>query len=138
MLAKRNFLVTLLILVLFCLTSAGADTELQVGKAHDGTLSSGKADSFLVSLKSGDLVETNVVTHGTKLIVVIYDSSGKKARGFRFAGPGRKVAFVSDDPGGYRLEVALDRKANDGPYTITLTKIIEFANRLSSPSFAER
>ena len=138
MLAKRNFFGTFLTLVLFCLTSTAADTELQVGKAQDGALSMGKVDSYLLSLKSGDFVETNVVTHGTKLIVIIYDPSGKKARGFRFAGPGRKVAFVADDPGGYRLEVALDRKAKDGPYTITLTKIIEFANRLSPPVVAER
>ncbi len=138
MLAKRNFFVTFLILAVFCMTSAAADTELQVGKSQDGALRMGKVDSYLLSLKSGDFVETNVVTYGTKLIIIIYDPSGKQARGFRFTGPGRKVAFVADDPGGYRLEVALDRKAKDGSYTITLTKIIELANRLSPPSVAER
>ena len=123
---------------MFCLTSAAADIELQVGRAQDGALSSGKVDSYFLKLNPGDFVETNVVSHGTKLIITIYDPSGKKARGFRFTGSGRKIGFVADDPGGYRLEVALDGKAKGGPYTITLTKIVDFADRLSPPPVAER
>jgi enterochelin esterase-like enzyme len=124
MLAKGISSLALLILVPLCLTSAATETDLQLGKAEEGTLSAGKADSYVLTLRSGDLVETNVVTHGTKLLVTVYGPSGSKTRGFRFNGPGRKIDFVAEDPGRYRLEVAINGKANDGPYTITLMRII--------------
>jgi enterochelin esterase family protein len=82
-------------------------------------------------LKAGDLAETNVITHGTKLIITVYGPSGSKVRGFRFEGPGRKIQFIADDPGGYRLEVGLDPATKEGPYTITLTRIIALADRLA-------
>jgi hypothetical protein len=121
----------LFLLVSCCLGSWAADTELQAGKAHDGTLSASKTDSYSLTLKAGDLAETNVVTHGTKLIVTVYGPSGSKVRGFRFEGPGRKIQFIADDPGGYRLEVALDPSTKEGPYTVTLTRIIALADRIT-------
>jgi enterochelin esterase-like enzyme len=124
----------LFLLVSCCLGSWAADTELQAGKAHEGTLSAPKTDSYSLTLKAGDLAETNVVTHGTKLIITVYGPSGSKVRGFRFEGPGRKIQFIADDPGGYRLEVALDPSTKEGLYTLTLTRIIALADRITPVS----
>jgi len=121
----------LLLLVSCSLGSWAADTELEAGKAHDGTLTAARTDSYSLTLKAGDLAETNVVTHGSKLIISVYGPSGSKVRGFRFEGPGRKIQFIADDPGGYRLEVGLDPATKEGPYTITLTRIIALANRMA-------
>ena len=121
--AKRTSTLVFLVLVFFCLTSAATETDLQLGKAEDGTLSAGKADSYILTLKSGDYVETNVVTHGTKLLVTIYGPTGGKVRGFRFDGPGQKIGFVAEALGRYRLEVAIDVTANNGLYPITLTRV---------------
>ena len=121
----------LLLLVSCSLGSWAADTELEAGKAHDGTLTAARTDSYSLTLKAGDLAETNVVTHGSKLIISVYGPSGGKVRGFRFEGPGRKIQFIADDPGGYRLEVGLDPATKEGPYTITLTRIIALANRMA-------
>jgi len=129
MLAKRNLFIVFSILVFFSLTSTAAENELQVGKTQDGALISGKADSYLLLLKAGDFVETNVATHGTKLLITIYDPSGNKARGFRLNGPGRKIGFVADDAGQYRIEVSLDSKANDGPYSLALTRVVALSER---------
>ncbi len=133
---------SLLILVLFsfvscCSVSWAADTELQTGKTRDGALIAPHTDSYSLTLKAGDLAETNIVAHGTKLIITVYGPSGSKVRGFRFDGPGRKIQFIADDPGGYRLEVALDPTIKEGPYTITLTRIIALADRVA-PATAER
>src|SRR5580704_3855814 len=111
----------LFLLVSCSLGSRAADTELQAGKAHDGALSAPKTDSYSLTLKAGDLAETNVVTHGTKLIINVYGPSGSKVRGFQFEGPGRKIQFIGDNPGEYRLEVALDPSTKEGQYTLTLT-----------------
>ena len=138
MLAKRNLFIVFLILVFFPLISTAAENELQVGKTQDGSLSSGKSDSYLLSLKPGDFVETNVVTHGTKLIITIYDPSANKARAFRLNGPARKIGFFADDPGAYRLNVALDENAKDGPYTLTLTRVIPLTNRTDIVPDAEK
>ena len=131
MLKRFSLLTPVLLLLVSCLGSRAADTELQAGKAHDGTLSAPKTDSYSLTLKAGDLAETNVVTHGTKLVLTVYRPSGTKVRGFRFEGPGRKIQFIADDPGGYRLEVALDPSTKEGPYTLTLTRIIAFADRMA-------
>ena len=124
-------LMPVFLLLVSCLGLWAADTELQAGKAHDGTLSAPKTDSYSLTLKAGDLAETNVVTYGTKLIISVYGPSGTKVRGFRFNGPGGKIQFVADDPGGYRLEVALDATAKEGSYTIALTRIVALAARLA-------
>lgn len=121
----------------YTLTSWAADTELQEGKAQDGTLSAGKVDSYSLTLKAGDLGEISVVTHGTKLIVTVHSPSGSKARGFRFNGLDRKIQFVADDAGDYRLDVSLDPNAKEGTYAITLTGTTSLADRVSQPS-AER
>ena len=131
MLKKYSLLTPVLLFLVSCLGSWAADTELQVGKAHDGTLSAPKTESYSLTLKAGDLAETNVVTHGSKLIVTVYGPSGTKVRGFRFDGPGRKIQFIADDAGGYRLEVALDPTTKEGPYTITLTRIVALADRMT-------
>ena len=130
---KRSCFVScaLLLLLSCCLGTWAADTELQAGKAHDGTLIAPKTDSYSLTLKAGDLAETSVVTHGTKLIITVYGPSGSKVRGFRFDGPGRKIQFVADDRGGYRLEVALDATAKEGSYTIALTRIVALADRIA-------
>lgn len=120
-----------LFLFVSCSGSRAADTELQAGKAHDGALSAPKSDSYSLTLKAGDLAETNVVTHGTKLIITVYGPSGSKVRGFRFDGPGRKIQFIADDAGAYRLEVALDPTTKEGPYTITFARIVALAERMA-------
>ena len=76
--------------------------------------------------------------HGTKLKITVYDPSGEKARGFLFDGPGRTVRFIADDAGQYRVEVAIDGTANDGPYTITVTKVIALTDRLSPAPVAQK
>jgi enterochelin esterase-like enzyme len=100
--------------------------QLHVGQVQDGALKSGKSDSYALALNAGDFVETNVVTHGTRLLLTIYDPSGNKARGFGFGGPGRSIAFVAESSGKYRLEVSLGPGATDGPYTFTLTRIVSW------------
>jgi hypothetical protein len=102
-LVRNRFALLMLVLFLLfscCLGSWAADTDLPVGKTHDSSLIAPKTDSYSLTLKAGDLAETNVVTHGTKLIITVYGPSGSKVRGFRFEGPGRKVQFVADDSGG--------------------------------------
>jgi hypothetical protein len=128
---KLSLLILVLLLLVTCIGSWAADTGLEVGKAHDGALVAPKTDSYFLTLKAGDLAETNVVTHGSKLIISVYGPSGTKVRGFRFNGPGGKIQFVADDPGGYRLEVALDATAKEGSYTIALTRIVALADRLA-------
>jgi enterochelin esterase-like enzyme len=123
--------VLLLLAVSCCSVSWAADTELQAGKAHDGALTAPKTNSYSLTLRAGDLAETNVVTHGSKLIVTVYGPSGSKVRGFRLDGPGQKIQFIADDPGGYRLEVALDPTTTEGSYTITLTRIIALSDRMA-------
>jgi enterochelin esterase-like enzyme len=128
---RFSLLTPVLLLLVTCLGSWAADTELQAGKTHDGLLTAARTDSYSLILKAGDLAETNVVTHGSKLIITIYGPSRSKVRGFRFDGPGRKIQFIADDPGGYRLEVALDATIKEGSYTITLTRIIALADRIA-------
>ena len=122
-------MIVFLNLLLFSLSSAAAENELQLGKTHDGMLRGGKADSYFLLLKAGDFVETKVETHGTNLIITIYDRSGNKARGFRLNGPGRKIGFIANDAGQYRMEVSHDSKANDGPYSLTLTRVVTLTER---------
>jgi enterochelin esterase-like enzyme len=132
LLTKRAYFLTFFILLVgFSRMSWAADTELQAGKAQDGALSAARADSYSLTLTAGDLVEANVVTHGSRLIITVYGPSGSKVRGFRFDALDRKIRFIADDPGKYRLEVALDGTAKEGPYTITLTRIIALADRLT-------
>ena len=130
---KRISLLPAVLLLVCCFGSRAAETELQAGKAHDGSLVTPKTDSYSLMLKAGDLAETNVVTHGNKLIITVYGPSGEKVRGFRFDGPGRKIQFIADDSGGYRFEVALDPTIKEGSYTITLTRIVTLADRLVVP-----
>jgi len=73
---------SLLMLVLFslvncCSVSWAADTELQTGKMRDGTLIAPNTDSYSLTLKAGDLAETNIVTHGTKLIITVYGPAAR-------------------------------------------------------------
>ena len=134
MFKRVRFLTPVLFVVVTCCVGswAAADTEIQTGKARDGALSGAKTDSYTLTLRAGDLVETNVVTH-EKIIITVYGPSGSKVRGFRFDGAGRKIRFVADDPGGYRLEVALDQTIKEGSYTITLARIVALADRLTAP-----
>jgi enterochelin esterase-like enzyme len=134
---KFSFVVLVLSLVVTCPATWAADTELQVGKAHDSVLVAPKTDMYSVLLKAGDLAEANVVTQGSKFIVSVYRPSGSNVRGFRFNGVDRKIAFVADDPGDYRLEVRLDANTNKGTYTLTLTKITSLEDRVAPPT-AER
>ena len=127
-----------LVFVPFYLASAATDTELQVGKAQDGVLTSGKIDSYTLSLKPGDFVETNVVTHGTKLIITIYGPSTKKARGFRFTGQGRKIGFVADDLGGFASRSHLMERQKMGRIRLPSQKLLLSQIDPSPPPGAER
>jgi hypothetical protein len=135
-LTKSLFFSVLLILAVFLAKTTSAEEALQVGKSQDGVLSTGKPVSYLLSLKRGDFVETDVVTHETKLIITVYDASGSKVRGFRPIGPDQKIGFVADSAGTFRLEVAPDGNGAEGRYTITLTRIVALSDRVE-PASAE-
>ena len=61
--SKRILLSVFLLLVPLGPSKAATGAELrQVGKALDGALTADKADSYVLQLKAGDMVETNVVT----------------------------------------------------------------------------
>ena len=98
MIRKRLSLLTPFCFSLLRASIMGADTELHAGNTHDGTLTAPRTDFYSVSLKAGDLAETNVMTHGTKLIITVYGPSGAKVRGFRFNGVDGKVQFIGDGP----------------------------------------
>jgi len=122
----------LLILAMFWATASVADEALQMGKNQEGVVSPGKSVSYLLSLKRGDFAETDVVTHGTKLIINVYDASGNKVRGFKPIGPEQKIGFIADSVGVFRLEVALDGNTDRGPYTVKLLRIVGLSERVES------
>jgi len=128
---KRTSIIAFFILALFCLTSAASDTELAVGKAQEGSLTAGKAQSFALSLNAGDFVEINLEPHGTELVVTAYNPSGSKVRGIKLGPDAGTVKFVGERAGPYRLEVTADDKTKEAAFTITLGKIVTLATRLA-------
>jgi enterochelin esterase family protein len=111
--------------------AAAAATELTVGKAEEGILSAGKAQSYALSLGAGDFVEINLEPHGAELVLIAYGPSGGKVRGSKFGPEEGKFDFVAEGAGRYRLEVTPDEKTKEGLYTITVTKIVTLADRLA-------
>jgi hypothetical protein len=125
-----------LILALSCATRLAADEALQIGEAEDGVVSTRKPASYLIVLKRGDFAETDVTTHGTKLIITVYDASGNKVRGFKPDAPEQKIGFIADTAGIYRLEVGPDGIVDKGPYSIKLTRIVTLQDRVDQAPVA--
>jgi enterochelin esterase-like enzyme len=132
--SSTSTVVSAFILMLLAVGSPakGASGDLELGKARNGTLGPGQADAYGVPLKPEEVATTNVVTHGTKLVITVFGPSGEKIRGFQFDGSGRDVSFLAKTEGRYRLQVALDRGAESGPYTITLTRVLALST-LNNP-----
>jgi enterochelin esterase-like enzyme len=130
--AKRAPILIFLIVVPFCVACAASDIELARGNAQVGNLSSGKTQSYVLSLTAGDFAQISIETHGLEFVVIVYGPSGNKVRGFEVGPDDAKVGFVTEVSGPHRLEVSLGEKAGGGNYSITLTKIVPLADRIAA------
>ncbi len=130
MCAKQLSLVAFLVLLPFSLTALAKGDELVVGKAREGALSVGKAQSFFVALNAGDFAEIKFDPRGKELVVITYDPSGARFRGARGGPAAGEFTFGAERTGNYRVEVAASDKTVSGTFTITLEKIVTLAARL--------
>jgi len=131
--ACRTSLIAFVVLLLFSIPSSATDTELALGKAQDGVLTAGKAQSFVVSLNAGDFAQIKLDPHGKELVVITYDPSGDKFRGTALGPDEGKFNFVADRPGTYRVGVSAKDKTVEATYTITLDKVVTLTARLAPP-----
>ena len=132
--AKHRWLFTFLMLLLFGWGSFAQETELAVGKVQHGTVSGGKSQFFAVSLNAGEFAQIHLDPGGKRLVLIIYDPSGRKFRGTAF-GPdkGSLPPFGAEGPGSYRIEVAASNKTSEGAFTITLEKVIPLTVLVAPP-----
>jgi enterochelin esterase-like enzyme len=114
-----------------CWLAAASNVELAVGKAQEGALRTGEAQSYGLSLGAGDFVEVGVEPHGAELVLIAYGPSGVKFRGAKFGPEEGKFDFVTEAAGRYRLEVAPDEKTKEGSFTLTVNKVVPLAERLA-------
>lgn len=129
---KRVCVMAIWILLISIIPSLGNDTstELVIGKTLEGTLSGGKAQSFLVSATAGDFVQIGLDPQGKQVVVLTYEPSGSKFRGGRVGPELEKLGFVAEHAGRYRVEVSCEEKNVEGKFAIRLEKIVTLAARL--------
>ncbi|HEV2963969.1 MAG TPA: alpha/beta hydrolase-fold protein [Candidatus Angelobacter sp.] len=117
--------------LLFLSTLANA-SELQIGKAQQGVLHGGRGDTYTVTLKAGDYMQSDVDLRDTELVITVYDPSGSKFRAFRLDSDyGTQVIFIAESTGTYRLEVGGSERSKEGNYSITLTTVVSLDERLA-------
>ena len=130
--AKQAWLFAWLVLV-FSTAALAEVTELSVGKAREGTLSAGNAQSYMISLNAWDYARIKVDPRGKELVVLAYDPSGTKFRGATVGPRESTFNIVVEHSGTYRIEIAAKGKTVAGDYSITLERIVPFSARLAPP-----
>jgi len=134
MFQRTSSVSALLACTILTFLSSAIATELQVGKAQEGTLTNGKAVGYTLPLKAGDFVQANVDRRETELIITIYAPSGEKFRAFRIDPDyTSQIVFIAPDAGQYRLDVAGTEGSKSGSYSIVVTKIVPMQQRMSPP-----
>lgn len=129
---KRTPVLMFLILALCCLMSAASEVKLVQGRPQQGTIATGKTQSYALLLSAGDYVQMRVETHAAAgLRLTVYGPSGSKVRGF-YVGP-ENADFAVDATGPHHIEIAspIENPA-EADYTITLMKVVSLADRLAA------
>lgn len=109
------------------------ETHLQLGKTVEGSLAVGETYSFTVTLNAEDFVQIKFDPRGKELVVISYGPSGYKLRGTVLGPNQSEFNFVADSAGTYRVDVTGKEKTSDGPFMITLERIVTLAERLAPP-----
>jgi hypothetical protein len=129
----RTTLMAFVVLMLLSIPSSATDTEPALGKAQDGVLTAGKAQSFVVSLSAGDFAQIKLDPHGKELVIMIYDPWGNKFRSTTLGPDEGKFNFVVDRSGTYGVGVSAKDKTVEAAYTISLDEVVTLTARLAPP-----
>ncbi len=129
--AYRAFLIAFFVVAVGSSAALAVEPELKLGHVREGSLRSGEAQSFVISLGYGDFADIGVNSRGQTLVVKTYEPSGKPFRGAELGPDGGQINFVTEASGAYRVVVTAADKRATVTYTIALEKVVTLAARLA-------
>lgn len=132
--SRHVFLSVVLVLAVFHTGIAADEFGLALGQVRTRTLNPNQAQSFSVSLGSGDFAQIEVDPRGQALIVKTYKPSGEPFRGAEFGPEEGTLNLVAERSGDYRIEVAAKDPNANGAYTVSLKRLVTLAERLAPPT----